>query len=191
MDKLVSVFKGLSEFILLFTIKYEYENRGLIKKMKIDSRLNLEIDDMRWCKLFLYKSCYNHCAKFILLKRLEDKGYIPPKINKLGKDKWNEFVKNISGDCSFLYSIAIKDLKSDTDTDIKNCFKDSDYDIFDIDNDLAIFLVNYFKEHDFSKFKIEDIKKIFQLIYPLEQREDFNLKNFYKKAPAFDYILKE
>lgn len=190
MDKVVSIFNGLSEFIELFKIKYEYENRGLLKKMKIDSRLNLELNDNTWSKFFLYKSCYNHCAKFILLKILEDRGYISPKINRQGLEKWKGFAKNIATDYSTLYSLAIRDLQFDSDNKIRNSFKSSDYDIFIIDNELAYVLIDYFVSYDFLELSESGIDKIFQLIYPLEQREEFDLENFYRKAPAFDIILK-
>lgn len=191
MDKVADIFRGFSEFIQLFIIKYQYENIGLVKKMKIDSRLNLEIEDKRWCKLFLHKSCYNHCAKFIMIKRLEDKGYIYPKINSLGRRKWEDFIKNISKDLDILYFLVIKDLQADSNAAIRNCFKDSDYDIFNIDDELASHLIKYFEPYDFSNLDVDEIKKLFELIYPLEQREDYALSNFYKEAPAFDYLLKE
>lgn len=190
MDKVNRVFKGLVEFIQIFIIKYEYEIRGQLKKMKIDSRLNLEIEDERWCKLFRYKSCYNHCAKFILLKNFEDSGYIPQKISDIGLERWKEFTKNLTFNYSILYSIAIKDLQADQKVELRNAFKESDYDIFTIDNELSDCLINYFSSFDFSELPQNEIIQLFRLIYPLEQREDYDLENFYKRAPAFDYILK-
>ena len=177
------------EFMQLFVIKYKYENRGLMKKMKIDSRLNLELDNDKWSSLFLEKSCYNHCAKFVLLKYLEDNRYIIPKINLYGLEKWSKIVKNLKDNYQTLYIISIMDIQVDSNHKIRELFKYSDYDIFEIDNDLAGFLINFYKDIDFSELSRTDIIYLFKQLYSLEMREELALEDFYKAAPALNYIL--
>ncbi|QEK12389.1 hypothetical protein FQB35_08370 [Crassaminicella thermophila] len=189
MDKVKQIYDGILEFIQVFLIKYEYENRGILKKMKIDNRLNMDIDDEKWCKLFLYKSCLNHCAKLILLRYIEDSGLCYMKMNKNGIEKWKKLVKNISEKFNILYDIAIKDLQKDTDNKIRKIFKQSDYDIFEIDDELAAIICHNLSGLDFATLSKEDVVSIFKLIYSLEQREDMRLDKFYKVAPALSYIL--
>lgn len=190
MDKVKKIYEGILEFIQVFMIKYKYENRGILKKMKIDSRLNMEIEDNKWCELFLCKSCFNHCAKFILLRYMEDCGHIFAKMNNNGVKKWSNFVKNISESFHILYYIAIKDLQRDTNDTIRQIFKESDYDVFEIDEELALIIVRNFSSIDFAKLDKKDIIILFRLIYSLEQREEMALDLFYKDAPALSYLLK-
>jgi len=189
MDKVKEMYNQLLEFIESFLVKYQYENRGLLKKFKIDSRLNLEIDDERWFELFLYKSCFNHCAKFILLRYMEDHYLTNKKLNEKGIEKWRNFVANISSDYKILYEVALRDIQAEPDEKIKEIFKDSDYDIFGIDNELASILIKNFSDIPFDGVDKKDLIQLFRLIYPLEQREEMQLEHFYKKAPALSYIL--
>ncbi len=189
MDKAKEIYNHLLEFIQSFFIKYQYENRGLLKKFKIDSRLNMGIEDDKWFELFLHKSCLNHCAKFILLKYLEDNQMIYEKLSAKGIRKWDSFVKNISSDFEMLYEVAIRDLKADPSETIKEIFKNSDYDIFSIDNELAKILVQNFSDFNFAHVNKKDIMQLFRLIYSLEKREEMQLEFFYKEAPALSYIL--
>ncbi|WZL74596.1 hypothetical protein QBE52_07860 [Clostridiaceae bacterium 35-E11] len=190
MDKIRKIYEGILEFIQAFMVKYKYENRGILKKMKIDSRLNMEIKDDKWCELFLYKSCFNHCAKFILLRYIEDSGYIYGKMNHSGIEKWKNFVKNISENFHILYKIAIKDLQEEINDSISVIFKESDYDVFEIDEELAFIMVYNFSSIDFARLDKKDIILLFRLIYSLEQREEMALEVFYKDAPALSHIFK-
>ncbi len=189
MDKAKEMYDRLLEFIESFFVKYQYENRGLLKKFKIDSRLNLEIDDEKWFELFLYKSCFNHCAKFILLRYMEDNYLTNKKLNVRGIEKWNDFVTNISSDFETLYEVALRDFKAEPDEKIREIFKDSDYDVFGIDNELASILIKNFSNIQFDLVNRSDLVQLFRLIYPLEQREEMQLEYFYKEAPALSYIL--
>ncbi|MCT4621170.1 MAG: hypothetical protein N4A62_17500 [Marinisporobacter sp.] len=189
MDKINEIYQGLKAFIHTFIIKYEYENRGMLKKMRIDSRLNMDIDNEKWCKLFLCKSCFNHCAKFVLLRYLEDCGLSYGKMNLKGLKKWKDFVKNISEKLNLLYAIVIKDLQEDENNKIRKIFKESDYDVFEIDEELARGMSEHLSFIDFSSLKKKDIVLLFRRIYSLEQREEMKLDEFYKDAPALSYIL--
>ncbi|MCT4593355.1 MAG: hypothetical protein N4A57_03660 [Anaeromicrobium sp.] len=190
MNLVEKIYEGIKEFIDLFITKYEYENRGMIKKIRIDSRLNLNIEEEKWSRLFLYKSCYNYCAKIIMLRYLEDNKLTYVKMNKNGFGKWKEFVKNISERFSLLYNVAIMDLQEDKNNKIRNIFKSSEYDLFKVDDELASLLYKKFSEVDFSNLKEKDICSIFRKIYSLEKREELNLEKFYKRAPAFFYLLR-
>lgn len=190
MDKVQKIYNGMLEFIQVFIIKYEYENRGILKKMKIDYHLNRELDNEKWCELFLYKSCFNYCAKFILLRYIEDCGLSYMKMNEKGIKKWRCFVKNIYEKFNILYSLAIKDVQEHDNEKIRNIFKKSDYDLFKIDNELAKILCYKFLNIDFSSLNKKEIIYLFQLIYSLEQREEMRLDEFYKDAPALSYMLK-
>ncbi|TCO80074.1 hypothetical protein [Marinisporobacter balticus] len=189
MDKVQKIYSEMIGFIQVFIIKYEYEHRGILKKMKIDSRLNMEIDDEKWCQLFLYKSCFNHCAQFILLRYIEDSGLSYMRMNKKGIEKWRSFVKNIYDALNILYDLAIKDLQQDHNDKIRTLFKESDYDVFKIDDELAKLLCEKLSNIDFSSLKKSEMMALFQLIYSLEQREDMRLHAFYKDAYALSYIL--
>ncbi|MCT4605307.1 MAG: hypothetical protein N4A64_04240 [Marinisporobacter sp.] len=189
MDKINKIYQGLKSFIQIFIIKYEYENRGMLKKMRIDSRLNMDIDDEKWCELFLYKSCFNYCAKFVLLRYLEDYGLSYEKMNSKGLKKWGNFVKNISEKLNLLYVIVIKDLQADENNKIRKIFKKSDYDVFEIDEELAKVMSEHLSPIDFSSLKKKDMVLLFRRIYSLEQREEMKLDEFYKDAPALSYIL--
>ncbi|MBF8982027.1 hypothetical protein IZY60_00605 [Lutibacter sp. B2] len=189
MDSIDPLYDGLMKFINIFIIKYKYENRGILKKLRIDHRLNMKLDNEKWSELFLYKSCYNHCAKFILLRYIEDSKLCYGKMNEKGVCKWKELVKNISGKISILYEIAILDLQKDENEQIRKIFKYSDYDLFKIDDELANVLYEKFLHLDFSNFSKNDLVKIFERIYSLEEREEMRLDKFYKVAPVFSHLL--
>ncbi len=184
------IIKVFEKFIETFIIKYEYDKIGIIKKFRIDSRKNLEFDEDKWCKLFLKKSCLNYCAKFLLLRVLEDKGKITSKLNKKGIDIWNKLVKNIKDRYDILYDIAVIDMKNEEEiSGLKNIFLRTDYDIYEIDKELAQIIVDGFSHINFQDVTAEDLKEIFRIIHPLDEREEMKLQDFYHKAPALEYIL--
>lgn len=184
------IIKVFEKFIETFIIKYEYDKIGIIKKFRIDSRKNLEFNEDKWCKLFLKKSCLNYCAKFLLLRVLEDKGKITSKLNKKGIDIWNKLVKNIKDRYDILYDIAVIDMKNEEEiSGLKNIFLETDYDIYEIDKELAQIIVDGFSHINFQDVTAEDLKEIFRIIHPLDEREEMKLQDFYHKAPALEYIL--
>ncbi|MDK2918269.1 MAG: hypothetical protein PWQ37_1002 [Candidatus Petromonas sp.] len=184
------IVKVFEKFIETFIIKYEYDKIGIIKKFRIDSRKNLEFNEDKWCKLFLKKSCLNYCAKFLLLRVLEDKGKITSKLNKKGIDIWNKLVKNIKDRYDILYDIAVIDMKNEEEiSGLKNIFLETDYDIYEIDKELAQIIVDGFSHINFQDVTAEDLKEIFRIIHPLDEREEMKLQDFYHKAPALEYIL--
>ncbi|MCG8541090.1 MAG: hypothetical protein MJA82_14325 [Clostridia bacterium] len=184
------VIEALEKFKKTFIIKYEYENIGLIKKFRIDSRKNLEYDEEKWCRLFLKKSCFNYCSKLLLLRVFEDKGKITSKFNKKGIEIWNKLVKNIKDRYDKLYNIAIIDIKNDEEISfLKHIFAESDYDIYEIDKELADIIVCGLSNIDLKNITNENLKTIFRQLYPLDEREEAGFVEFYKKAPALEYIL--
>lgn len=190
MYEIQDIIEVLEKFIKTFIIKYEYENIGIIKKFRIDSRKNLEYDEIDWCRLFLKKSCFNYCSKFLLLRVFEDKGKVTSKFNYRGISTWNKLVKNIKHRYDKLYDIAIIDIKNDEEISfLKNIFAESDYDIYQIDKELAEIIVNGLIGIDLKDVANSDLKRIFRKIYPLDAREEFRFHEFYKEAPALDYIL--
>lgn len=190
MDKLQELYEKLSEFMDHFIVKYSYENRGILKKMRIDSRLNMNIEEEEWCKLFLYKSCLNHCAKIVLMRLIEDRGLGHDKLNEKGLEKWRDFVKNLGKDFDILYHIGLLDLQGDENVSIRGIFKKSDYDIFGIDKELADLIIEKFSAVTFGDLRREDIIQLFNKLYTLENREIMRLEAFHKDAPALTYILK-
>ncbi|SKC79788.1 hypothetical protein [Maledivibacter halophilus] len=190
MYEIQDIVEVLEKFIKIFIIKYEYENIGLIKKFRIDSRKNLEYDEVDWCRLFLKKSCFNYCCKILLLRVFEDKGKITSKFNNEGIATWNKLVKNIKDRYDKLYDIAIIDIKNDEEISfLKNVFAESDYDIYQIDKELAEIIAKGLADLDLKDINNSDLKKIFRKIYPLDAREEYRFHEFYKEAPALDYIL--
>ncbi|MFT9495209.1 hypothetical protein [Anaerosolibacter sp.] len=190
MDKLQDLYEKLTEFMDHFIVKYSYENRGILKKMRIDSRLNMNIEEEEWCKLFLYKSCLNHCAKIVLMRLIEDLGLGHDKLNGKGLKKWRDFVKNLKQDFEILYQVGLLDLQGDANVSIRGIFKKSDYDIFEIDKELASLIIENFTPIAFSDLKKEDIVHLFNKLYTLEDRELMKLESFHRDAPALSYILK-
>jgi len=120
---------------------------------------------------------------------MEDNYLTNKKLNVRGIEKWNDFVTNISSDFETLYEVALRDFKAEPDEKIREIFKDSDYDVFGIDNELASILIKNFSNIQFDLVNRSDLVQLFRLIYPLEQREEMQLEYFYKEAPALSYIL--
>ncbi|KXG74344.1 hypothetical protein [Thermotalea metallivorans] len=189
MDKLQLLHKKFSEFIDYFIVKYSYEHRGMLKKLRIDSRLNMDIDEEEWCKLFLYKSCLNHCARILLMRFIEDKGFIHHKLNEKGIEKWRNFVKNLGQDFDVLYHIGLLDLQVDENAMIRGIFKKSDYDLFTIDKELAEIVIDSFSSIYVGDLQKKDFIELFKKLYTLEDREIMKLEKFHKDAPALSYIL--
>ncbi|RKD27582.1 hypothetical protein SAMN02745883_00509 [Caminicella sporogenes DSM 14501] len=187
MNKIDYITAVLEKFIKTFIIKYEYYNIGIIKKIRIDSRKNLEYDEKKWCDYFLKKSCLNYCAKFMFLRLYEDKGFITSKLNRKGLVVWESFVKNIKERYDILYNLAVTDIINNDE--VEDIFRETDYDMYKIDNELAHIIINGFLDVDFSRIEDEDLKEVFRNIYPLDEREEKNFSEFYLSAPAFDYIL--
>lgn len=180
----------LEKFKKTFIIKYEYENIGLIKKYRIDNRKNLEYDENTWCKLFLNKSCFNYCSKLLLLRMFEDKGQITKKFNAEGLEIWSKLVKNIKDRYDKLYDIAITDIRNDENVSwFKQIFSESDYDIYGIDKELAEIIIKGLSNVDLKEISNEDLIIVFRKLYPLDEREELRFRDFYKKAPALEYIL--
>lgn len=181
----------LKEYIDVFTMKYEYVNIGILKKYRIDSGLNLEYDNKKWCMLFRKKSALNYCAKFILLRLYEDKNEITTKLNYEGLKKWNDLVKNIQTRYELLYNIAIEDIINDKENmDFRHIFSKTDYDIYNMDKDLAEIIIDGFAYMNFNSISNYEIVEVFRNIYSLDDREEYNLQEFYRSAPALEYILK-
>ncbi len=190
MHEVQYIIEVLEKFKKTFIIKYEYENIGLIKKFRIDNRKNLEYDENKWCKLFLNKSCFNYCSKVLMLRVFEDKGKIANKFNVEGLKIWNKLVKNIKDRYDKLYDIAMTDIKNDEDVNfLKHIFSESDYDIYGIDKELAEIIVVGLSNVDLKDISNDDLIIIFRKLYPLDEREELRFRDFYKKAPALEYIL--
>lgn len=187
MDILSSITNDLSEFIEFFCLKYKYDHRGILKKFRLKSGLNKQLIDETWYSLFLQKSAFNYCAKFLLIKLMEDNDKIACKLNNKGLKKWNSLVSNISGQYGRLYELAELDLLETED--IKWAFKQCDYDIYLIDDELAVFFIERLKKYDFKSYTHDMIYQIFNRLYTDEKRVGLNLQYFYKPANAIDYIL--
>ncbi|RKD32580.1 hypothetical protein [Thermohalobacter berrensis] len=177
----------IKEFVNFFIDKYKYDKRGILKGFKMKSGLNKQLNEDIWCNLFIKKSAYNYCAKFLLIKLWEDKGKILSKINKRGIEKWEKLVSNLDNYYSKLYEIAEMDLINNRE--IKDAFKNSDYDIFKIDNELAEFMIKRLMEYDFSTYNLETINQIFTNTYLQDEEFGYNLQYFYKPAYAIEFIL--
>lgn len=187
MDILNSIAIDLCEFIDFFCLKYKYDHRGILKKFRLKSGLNKQLNDETWYCLFLQKSAFNYCAKFLLIKLMEDNDKIACKLNNDGLKKWNSLVSNISGQYGRLYELAELDLLEAED--IKSAFKQSDYDIYQIDDELAAFFIERLRKYEFKSYTHEMIYQIFNRLYTDEKRVGLNLQYFYKPANAIDYML--
>lgn len=179
----------LQNFIQTFFVKYKYENRGLMKKFRIDSRLNLELDEERWCERFLFKACLNRCAQIIIMRILEDRGLICSKMNRSGIEKWQQLVQNLGSSYHLLFDIGQQDLVADENKKINSIFRKSDYDIFVVDDELANIVIHYSADLNLSDITQEELIGILRKIYSLEQREEWKLEEFYKEAPALTYLI--
>ncbi|EOD00516.1 hypothetical protein [Caldisalinibacter kiritimatiensis] len=183
-NKIVS---DLKEFVDFFKIKYKYDQRGVLKRYRLKSGLNKKLKDDIWYDLFLEKAAYNYCAKFLLIKFFEDTGRIGSKINKSGLEKWHDLVTNIGAQYGNLYKLAESDMVELEEMRIP--FKKVDYDIYEIDDELAEFMIEKLKEYDFKTFSYQTLYKIFTSMYLNDKRQGPSLQYFYKPANAIEYIL--
>lgn len=177
------LFKDLTEFIDFFIMKYKYENRGIIKKFRIKSGLNKDLNEDEWCDKFINKSAVNHCCKILLMKIFEDKNKVLPKLNDKGFQHWSEMVVDIENQYNNIYKIALKDIL--TISELRRAFKMSDYDIYEIDNELASYIINKLLKYNFKYITIYDLHNIVNLLYS----RDKHLEYFYKPSPSVDFVL--
>lgn len=175
------------DFIDFFIMKYKYDNRGVMRKIKFESGLNKQLSEEEWYELFIIKSALNCCAKFLLIKFYEDKGKIACKINRQGLEKWRALVSNIEHQMGVLFDIAEKDCGRIDE--LKTAFRESEYDLFKIDDELASYIIDKSINYDFSAYNIKIIYQIFASLYFDEKRTSMNLQLFYKPANAIEYIL--
>ncbi|MTI49354.1 MAG: hypothetical protein FH761_16090 [Firmicutes bacterium] len=187
MDLIRNMISDLTEFINFFKMKYKYDQRGVLKRYRLKFGLNKKLTEDVWCDLFVEKSAYNYCAKLLLIKYWEDNGKISSKINKDGLLKWNNLVTNIENYYSTLYKISEIDMMECQE--MKDIFKESDYDIFEIDDELAGFAIGKLKEYSFKGYKYDLLFNIFNRFYVDEKSSGVNLQYFYKPAKAIDYVL--
>lgn len=181
------IVSDLKKFVDFFIVKYKYEQRGILKRYRLKSGLNKTLDEELWYSLFIKKAAYNYCAKFLLLKFYEDKGRIASKINKKGLEKWHDLVSNISEHYEKLYGLAEMDMLQVEE--MKNVFRKTDYDIYEIDDELAEFIIEKLKEYDFRELDYQVIVNIFTAIYMSDKEIGPRLQYFYKPANTIDYIL--
>lgn len=175
------------DFIDFFIMKYKYDNRGVLRKVKLKSGLNKQLSEEEWYELFITKSALNCCAKFLLIKLYEDKGRVATKINSQGLMKWKALVSNIGHQMGLLYELAEKDCGRIDE--LKSAFRDSEYDLYEIDDELASFIIEKSIKYDFSEYNNKLIYQIFTPLYYDEKRTSMNLEFFYKPANAIEYIL--
>lgn len=175
------------DFIDFFIMKYKYDNRGILRKIKFKSGLNKQLNEEEWYEFFIVKSALNFCAKFLLIKYYEDNGKIACKINSQGLTKWRDLVSNIENEMGLLYEIAEKDCGRIDE--LKSAFRESEYDLYEIDNELASYIINKFSRYDFEGYINETIYQIFTSLYFDEKRTCMNLQFFYKPANAIEHIL--
>ncbi|WP_425446142.1 hypothetical protein [Dethiothermospora halolimnae] len=181
------ILADLMEFVEFFKMKYKYDQRGVLKKYRLKYGLNKKLSEDMWCELFTEKSAYNYCAKFLLIKFWEDNNKISSKINIEGLKKWNELVTNINSSYSKLYDISENDILESEE--MKEAFRKNDYDIYTIDDELAVFIIDRLKKYDFKGYNYSILYEIFNKLYKKEKRSGINLQYFYKPANAIEYIL--
>ncbi len=177
----------LRKFIEFFKEKYKYDQRGVLKRLRLKSGLNKQLGEDMWCKLFIEKTAFNYCAKFLLIKLYEDNKIIPCKLNTEGLKKWGNLVSSKNGLYNKLYEIAESDILNIDE--MKSIFKESDYDIYKIDNDLAEFMISNLKKYNFTSYNQDMIYNIFNDLYTDEKKYGLNLQYFYKPARAIEYII--
>ncbi len=175
------------EFVNFFKMKYKYDQRGVLKRYKVKFGLNKKLNEDIWCDLFVKKSAYNYCAKILIIKYWEDNNKILAKINNAGLEKWRNLVENIENHFSLLYQISEIDIRESPE--MKDIFKESDYDIFKLDDELAGFIIERLKQYDFDGYDYKVIFTIFNKIYVEEKKSGINLQYFYKPSNSIDYIL--
>lgn len=168
-------------------MKYKYDQRGVLKRYRLKFGLNKKLSEDVWCGLFVEKSAYNYCAKLLLIKYWEDNEKISSKINEKGLIKWKNLVSNIENYFSTLYKISEIDMMESEE--MKDVFRTSDYDIFEIDDELAGFIIDKLKKYDFKNYDYGVLYNTFNKFYVEEKNSGLNLQYFYKPAKAIDYIL--
>lgn len=182
-----NIIKDFKDFIDFFIMKYKYDNRGILRKIRIKSGLNNHLSEDEWYDLFIAKSALNHCAKFILIKYWEDNEKITSKINNSGLAKWKALVSNIENQMGILYEIAEKDCGR-TD-ELKSAFNESEYDLYKIDDELASYIIDKSTKYDLNGYTKKIILQIFIPLYYDDKRTSMNLQLFYKPANAIEYVL--
>lgn len=175
--------KDLTDFIDFFIMKYKYENLGIVRKLRMKSGLNKNLDEDKWCEMFIKKSAISHCCKILLIKIFEDKNKVLPKLNDKGFKHWSEMVVDIENQYNNIYNIALKDIL--TVSELKKAFKVSDYDVYEIDNELASYIINKLLKYDFKHIKVYELHKIINLLY----LKNGNLGYFYKPSPTVEFIM--
>ena len=175
------------EFVNFFKMKYKYDQRGVLKRYKVKFGLNKKLNEDMWCDLFVKKSADNYCAKILIIKYWEDNNKILAKINNAGLEKWRNLVENIENHFSLLYQIAEIDIRESPE--MKDIFKESDYDIFKLDDELAGFIIERLKQYDFDGYDYKVLFTIFNKLYVEEKKSGINLQYFYKPSNSIDYIL--
>ncbi len=178
---------AFKDFIDFFIVKYKYDNRGILRKIKLKSGLNNQLSEEEWYEFFIAKSALNYCAKFLLIKYYEDKGKIECKINRQGLAKWKALISNIEYQTGILYEIAEKDCGRIDE--LKSAFKECDYDLYKIDDELASYIIDKTIDYDFGGYNNRTIYQVFVSLYYDEKRTSMNLQLFYKPANAIEHIL--
>ncbi len=182
-----NIIQDFKDFINFFIMKYKYDNRGILRKIKMESGLNNQLSENEWYELFIAKSALNHCAKVLLIKYWEDNGKITSKINKTGLDKWKNYVSNIEDNMDIVYKIAEKDCGRVDE--LKLAFVEGEYDLYKIDNELASYIIDKLIKYDFNGYSHKIIYQIFIHLYFDDKRTSMNLQFFYKPANAIEYVL--
>lgn len=184
LNNIISDFKDVIDF---FIMKYKYDNRGILRKIRLRSGLNNQLSEEEWYELFIAKAALNHCAKFLLIKYWEDNGKINCKINKAGLDKWKALVSNIGHQMGIIFEIAEKDCSKIEE--LKFAFNESDYDLYKIDDELASYIIDKSIKYDLRGYPDKIIYQIFLPLYYDEKRTGMNLQLFYKPANSIEYVL--
>lgn len=182
-----SIIRDFKDFIDFFIMKYKYDNRGILRKIRIRSGLNKHLSEDEWYEMFIAKSALNHCAKFLLIKFWEDNGKITSKINSTGLAKWKALVSNIDTRVGILYEIAEKDCGRVEE--LKFAFNESEYDLYKIDDELASYIIDKATKYDFNGYTNKILIQIFNPLYYDDKRTSMNLQLFYKPANAIEYVL--
>ncbi|MBS4534658.1 hypothetical protein GOQ29_03410 [Clostridium sp. D2Q-14] len=175
--------KDLTDFINFFIMKYKYENLGIIKKFRMKSGLNKNLSQDKWCEMFITKSAINHSCKILLIKIFEDKNKVLPKLNYKGFNHWSEMVVDIENQYNNIYKIALKDIL--TVAELRKAFKVGDYDIYEMDNELASYIINKLLKYDFEYIKVHELHNIIKYLYS----QNGDLEYFYKPSPAVEFIM--
>jgi len=181
------IISDFTEFVNFFKMKYKYEQRGVLKRYKLKFGLNKKLTEDIWCNHFVEKSAYNYCAKLLIIKYWEDNNRILSKLNSIGLEKWRNLVENIENYFSLLYQIAEKDMRESPE--MKEIFKESDYDIFKLDDELTGFIIERLKEYDFYGYDYKVLFDVFNKLYVDEKKSGVNLQYFYKPSKPIEYVL--